>query len=73
MESRSDAVVARRSTVRSASVASSSLAGAGGTVTRARSRAGRIAAWGARSIAARIGVASNEGMGDETHTMSTRH
>eukprot|EP00965_Chrysotila_dentata_P133447 4412463-Pleurochrysis_carterae.AAC.2 len=44
MESRSDAVVARRSTVRSPSVASSSLADAGGIVTQARSGAGRIAA-----------------------------
>eukprot|EP00965_Chrysotila_dentata_P030999 1032280-Pleurochrysis_carterae.AAC.2 len=58
MESRSDAAVARRSTVRLVSMASSSLDGVGGIVMRGRSGVERIAARGARSSAALIGEAS---------------
>eukprot|EP00965_Chrysotila_dentata_P115237 3809141-Pleurochrysis_carterae.AAC.1 len=76
MESRSDAVVAKRSTVMSVSIVSSPRAGAGGIVMRARSGVARIAAWDVRSSAARIGVAScvgaapTESVGDGTAVSS---
>eukprot|EP00965_Chrysotila_dentata_P036740 1222845-Pleurochrysis_carterae.AAC.1 len=76
MESRSDAVVAERSTERSVRMVSSSRAGVGGIAMRARSGVARIAACGVRSSAVRIGVPScvsaapTVSMGDETGASS---